>query len=136
MSENRLRPIWLSIVAVASLSACGGGGSTSDPSAGVPSAPSPTPVPVPAPAPAPAPAVATLRWAAVSDADVAGYRIYYGTSPGSYVQAQGAGLDAGNTTTFMLNGLVSRTTYYIAVSAYDAARNESALSAEVSKQVQ
>ena len=67
------------------------------------------------------------------DADVAGYRVYYGTSSRTYSQTLGSGVDIGKTTSYTVNGLTSGRTYYFAVTAYDVARNESALSGEVSK---
>ena len=60
---------------------------------------------------------------------VRGYKIYYGTSTGSYLTP----IDTGNVTTYELTGLSNGTTYYIAVSAYDYAGNEGAKSAEVSQ---
>ncbi|HEX6706122.1 MAG TPA: fibronectin type III domain-containing protein [Albitalea sp.] len=63
MASNRLAVAALLSAMVASLAACGGGGSesTSDPTAGGPApapAPGPTPAPAPAPAPSPAPSPA------------------------------------------------------------------------------
>ncbi|MFL6660899.1 MAG: fibronectin type III domain-containing protein [Rhizobacter sp.] len=74
-----------------------------------------------------------LTWAASTDADVAGYRIYYGTSSRSYAQARGAGVVAGNVTSSTVTGLTSGRTYYFAVTAYDSAGNESSYSSEVFK---
>jgi hypothetical protein len=59
--------------------------------------------------------------------DLAGYKLYYGESSGTYTTT----IDVGNLTTYTLQGLEVGHTYYIAVSAYDAAGNESALSAEL-----
>lgn len=66
---------------------------------------------------------------------MSGYRIYYGTTSGNYNQARGFGVNAGRTTSFTVTGLQSGQRYYFAVSAYDAAGNESTLSAEASKVV-
>lgn len=71
----------------------------------------------------------------MSDADVAGYRIYYGSSSQNYLQARGAGLNAGKSSTYTVTNLVAGQIYYFAVSAYDASGNESPLSPEVAKQV-
>ncbi len=71
-----------------------------------------------------APAVAgtfSLAWDPVSDPDLAGYRVYYGTSPGSY----GPPVDVGNVTSHTLTGLADCTTWYVAVKAYDTTGNES-----------
>jgi hypothetical protein len=57
-----------------------------------------------------------LAWDAVAGAD--GYRIYYRTAPGSYLQNLELGLDAGDVTTYSVAGLTTGTTYYFAVTAY------------------
>lgn len=61
----------------------------------------------------------TLSWDPVPDADRAGYRIYYGTTSGTYPN----NVDAGNVTTFTINNLTDCTLYYFAVKAYDTAGN-------------
>jgi purple acid phosphatase-like protein/fibronectin type III domain protein len=65
---------------------------------------------------------ATLNWDPVADADLAGYKVYYGTSPGVYPNVQ----DAGNVTAITINSLTDCTLYYFAVKAYDTAGNLSA----------
>jgi hypothetical protein len=67
---------------------------------------------------------------------VAGYRVYYGTAPRSYLQTRGSGVNTGSTTNFTASGLTSGRVYYFAVTAYDAAGNESGYSAEVSQVIQ
>ncbi len=81
---------------------------------------------------------ATLSWAPPTTntdgtelTDLAGYKVYYGTSPGGYE----TDIDAGNTTTYTIPDL-SPATYYFAVTAYDEMGNESAFSNEVSKTIQ
>ncbi len=64
----------------------------------------------------------SLTWDPVSDTDLAGYRVYYGTSPGSYPQS----LDVGNVIQATVPSLTDCTTWYFAVKAYDAAGNLSA----------
>jgi hypothetical protein len=59
--------------------------------------------------------------------DLAGYKLYYGESSGNYTTS----IDVGTPTTFTLQGLKVGHTYYIAVSAYDTAGNESVLSTEL-----
>jgi hypothetical protein len=59
--------------------------------------------------------------------DLAGYKLYYGESSGKYTTP----IDVGKSATYTLQGLEVGHTYYIAVSAYDTAGNESALSAEL-----
>ena len=79
---------------------------------------------------------ASLGWAPSSDADLVGYRVYYGTASRTYLQARGAGISTGKTAAFTATGLQSGQRYYFSVTAYDAAGNESAYSAEVSKLAQ
>ena len=59
--------------------------------------------------------------------------MYWGTASGSYGQARGAGVSTGSATGYTVTGLTVGRTYYFAVTAYDAAGNESAFSGEVSK---
>jgi hypothetical protein len=56
----------------------------------------------------------TLAWNA-SGGDPDGYRIHYGTSPGSYSQT----IDVGNLTEYTVSGLQSDVTYYFVTSAYN-----------------
>jgi hypothetical protein len=71
---------------------------------------------------------------AVAFPGLAGYRIYYGTSSGTYLQAPGNGIDVGNVTTFTVTGLTPGTTYYFVATAYDAT-DESVFSNEACKAV-
>jgi hypothetical protein len=75
---------------------------------------------------------ATLDWDAVTANNFSGYRVYYGTAPGTYNQAPGAGINVGNVLTYTVTGLTSGT-YYFAVTAFDSSNNESDYSNEVSK---
>ena len=62
--------------------------------------------------------------------DLAGYKIYYGTSPGTYEPP----VNVGTVTTYSINDLsLPPATYYFAVTADDEMGNESAYSNEVSK---
>jgi hypothetical protein len=64
-----------------------------------------------------------IKWDANSAADeVTGYKVYYGAISGQY----GGVEDAGDAPEAALTGLTNGNTYYIAVSAYDSAVNESA----------
>jgi len=79
----------------------------------------------------------TLKWEApitnsngTSLTDLAGYRIYFGTSPGNYSLA----IDIGNVTTYTIENL-SPGIYYFAIAAYDTSGNESTFSNEVSAPV-
>jgi chitodextrinase len=73
----------------------------------------------------------TLEWDPVTVGNLAGYRVYYGTAPRSYLQPAGQGLNAGTSTTFTVNGLSSGTRYYFAVTARDTSNSESAYSNEI-----
>ncbi|CUS33278.1 hypothetical protein COMA2_120158 [Candidatus Nitrospira nitrificans] len=75
----------------------------------------------------------TLTWNANTESDLAGYKVYRATSSGAY----GAPIAAipGNTTSYIVTGLQSNTTYFFVVTAYDIAGNESAYSNEVSRSV-
>jgi len=79
------------------------------------------------------PDTATLAWDAVIHPNLGGYRVYYGTAPGVYIQPPGSGIDVGNVTGHTVTGLTSGTRYYFAVTAYDTLANESAFSNEVFK---
>ena len=67
-----------------------------------------------------------LSWNPNGEEDLGGYKIYYGTSSGTY----GEPLDVGDVTSFELTGLVEGIRYYVALTAYDTTRNESQKSAE------
>ena len=69
-----------------------------------------------------------LTWDANKEPDIAGYKVYYGTTPGRY----GPGTDVGNVTKYTLESLVKKQTYYIAIKAYTRSGKESAFSQEVS----
>ena len=63
--------------------------------------------------------------------DLAGYKVYYGTSTGNYSQ----NINVGNVTTYTVNNLTEGVTYYFATAAYDTVGNESEHSNEVSKTI-
>ena len=81
------------------------------------------------------PNTAVLTWDAVQVPNVAAYRVYYGTAPGTYSQSFGHGLNTGNVTTYEVTGLSSRTRYYFVVTAFDTTGHESGFSNEVFKDV-
>jgi hypothetical protein len=70
----------------------------------------------------------TLAWDPNPETDIAGYRVKYGTAPGSYVQS----IDIGNTTTATIPNLAEGSTYYFVVTARNTSASESAPSNEVS----
>src|SRR5881397_2262341 len=73
----------------------------------------------------------TLAWDPNTETDLAGYKLYYGTSSGSYPSS----VDVGNLTSYTLSGLIEGRTYYFAATAYDLNVNESGFSNEVSKAI-
>ncbi len=86
------------------------------------------------------PGSAALSWQAPTTnedgtplADLAGFKVYYGTvSP--IDKSNGQSIDVGNTTAYTLSGL-SLGTHYFTVTAYDISGNESPLAQEVSKEI-
>jgi fibronectin type 3 domain-containing protein len=77
-----------------------------------------------------------LSWLASTGTGVAGYRVYYGSSSRSYLQAYGSGVAVGSGTSFSVTGLAAGKTYYFSVTAVDSAGTESSYSNEASKFVQ
>jgi hypothetical protein len=74
------------------------------------------------------PYVASFGWDPSPDPSVSGYRIYYGTTPGTYSSS----ILAGNATTAIVPGLAAGVTYYFVITAYDVNGVESAYSDEIS----
>ncbi len=70
----------------------------------------------------------TVSWNPNTEADLAGYRVYYGTQSRNYQTTLDVGLD----TFKVVNNLQNGVRYYFAVTAYDTANNESGFSEEVS----
>jgi len=70
----------------------------------------------------------TLSWDPITEPEVAGYMVYYGTASRSYQNQRDAGLN----TTYTVANLPEGGTYFFAVTAYDSYANESDFSAEVS----
>jgi hypothetical protein len=69
----------------------------------------------------------SLEWAANGEPDLAGYRVYYGTSSDNYT----ASVDVGNNTHCVISNLEQGVTYYFAATAYDSEGNESEFSDEI-----
>ncbi len=76
-------------------------------------------------------AQATLSWNPNSEDDLAGYKIYYGNSSGSYHTS----VDVGNQLSYTISNLTEGEEYFFAATAYDFSENESGYSNEVSYDV-
>jgi chitodextrinase len=70
----------------------------------------------------------SLAWDANTESDLAGYRVYMGTSSGNY----GIPTNVGKVTQHTKTNLQSNTTYFFGVTAYDQSGNEGSPSNEVS----
>lgn len=79
---------------------------------------------------------AELSWDPNSESDLAGYQVYWGTSPGVYDDSQdvGKGTMVDGRVHFTLEGLPAKKTYYFSVTAYNKDK-ESDHSNEVSKEL-
>ncbi len=81
---------------------------------------------------------AVISWNANTESDLAGYRIYYGTSPrnNSCPPANySTSTRVGNVLTYTINNLLVGQTYYFSTTAYDTSNNESCFSNEGSKTI-
>lgn len=77
---------------------------------------------------------AKISWNANTEPDLAGYKVYYGTSSGVYTTVIDVGLTATpSTPNYTVYNLTKGITYYFNVTAYDTSNNESAFGTEVSK---
>lgn len=70
----------------------------------------------------------TVSWDRNTEADLAGYRVYYGTESRNY----STNIDVGLDTFTVIENLQAGVAYYFAVTAYDTANNESDFSEEAS----
>ena len=70
-----------------------------------------------------------LSWTANTDTDLAGYKVYVGTQSGIY----NAPVSIGKVISYTVTNLPTGHTYYVSITAFDGAGNESLHSAEVSK---
>src|SRR5713101_9199067 len=73
----------------------------------------------------------TFAWDPNTEPDLAGYKLYYGFSSGSYQFTA----DVGNQTSYTLSGLLEGRIYYFVVTAHNLSLRESGFSNEVSKAV-
>jgi hypothetical protein len=67
----------------------------------------------------------------VTGTDVAGYKVYMGTTSGAY----GSPISVGSVTSYVINNLAIGTTYYFVVTAYNSSGGESLPSNEVSRSI-
>ena len=72
-------------------------------------------------------ATVNLKWNSISNPDLGGYKIYYGTASGTYSNP----IIVGNGSSYELTGLTNGSTYYIAMSSMNSIGAESAKSAEI-----
>lgn len=91
----------------------------------------PQQIPVTLAVTAPQSSTAELSWDPNTESDLAGYKVYAGTSSRSY----GPPIDVGNVTSFKVINLAKGQTYYFAVTAYNTSGAESGFSNEVSKTI-
>lgn len=108
--------------------------SSPSPSFPLPSSPSSSPPPPTSPTPPPSTGSALLSWTINSESDLAGYKIYVGTTPGQYTYP-GSPIIIGRVSSYIVSGLPASQTYYFAISAFNYSGSESGLSAEVSKSI-
>lgn len=69
-----------------------------------------------------------VTWHSNTEPDLAGYKVYYGNESRNYTNV----IDVGNVTEKLVTGLKFYVPWYVAVTAYDTANNESSFSQEVS----
>lgn len=103
--------VGMAIFMVGSLAACGNG---DDSASGVTTA------------------TATLMWDPVADPNIQGYKIYYGTASRSQAGSYPWSVNTEGSTVYTVADLQRGTTYYFAVTAYNASGLESEYSEEVS----
>jgi hypothetical protein len=141
---NMMRSIvasrWLAMAVVTGALAGCGGGASSQSASSVSSTGSSPPVtsqsPPPAPAPTPTVGAAELSWTAPDQntdgstlTNLAGYRIYYGTSANTLDQV--IQINTVGITAYVIDNLTTGT-YYFSIRAYNSVGMESALSNVVS----
>lgn len=78
----------------------------------------------------PSATTATLAWNGITDPSLSGYNVKVGTASGFYSRT----ITVGNVTSYTVDSLMTGTTYYFAVTAYNSA-GESPPSNEVSKSI-
>lgn len=79
---------------------------------------------------------AELKWNPNTESDLAGYKIYYGTSKRTGSCPSGGyenKVDVGNDAKYEFTNLENGKTYYFSITSYDNNKNESCFSPEISK---
>ena len=79
------------------------------------------------PSPSALAATVNLAWDPSTGSNIAGYKIYYGTSSKNYSN----NVNVGKNTTYSVSGLTAGTKYYFAATAYNTSNSESAKSSEL-----
>jgi hypothetical protein len=144
MSQKRFVVLFVLLMGVSIIMGCGGGSGSSEPGAlatpdgsGGNNAPGSGTGNLPPDGGGAAAGTATLSWNApltnedgTALKDLGGYRVHYGTSPGTYSTT----VDVGKVTSCTIGSLLPGT-YYMTVTAYNAAGVESGYSNEVVKTV-
>lgn len=74
------------------------------------------------------PSSVQLAWNPSPDTSVVGYRVHYGVATEQYTNS----IVVGNVTSTTISGLVNGTTYFFAITAYDASGMQSPFSNEIS----
>ncbi len=72
--------------------------------------------------------IVMLEWDANTEGDLAGYKVYVGTTSEAYTNS----IDVADVTDYTIQNLTVGTTYYFVATAYDTSGNESGYSNEVS----
>jgi hypothetical protein len=128
---------WLALTASLTFAGCGGDGTSSDSTGGFESAAAQGATSPSAPLPTPSTSNVTLSWVGPTEntngsalTDLAGYKIYYGTSPkqlNEMVAVANPGLQ-----TYVIDGLAVGATYYFSITATATDGTESVASTVVS----
>lgn len=86
---------------------------------------------------------ANLSWNPNPESDIAGYKIYYGTSSRTGENPKECGncgylekIDIGNVTAYEIKDLKGGKTYYFSITSYDKSGNESGFSPEMKKSIE
>ena len=69
----------------------------------------------------------TLQWDPNTEPELAGYKVYYGTTSGIYEKS----IDVGDTTLYTVKGLAFETTYFFSATAYNIYGCESEFADEI-----